>query len=296
MTNVNRWTSKGIIGVVLVLLSMLTVLVCTTVGNPPSVDAIAFVSLSPPKLSHQPISSSNASLEWNKQSQHLTVSFKMTGLAPNSTHPAHIHSGSCKNQGAVLYTIPPFTADGKGVVTVKSVLVDKNGKPVKVPGGIPAKGWLINVHNGPDLKPAIQFTPIACADIVNSHTSTAGNQKSDDFTLGAVSVIPNQAAKGSATLSIKNNQLTVIIHLTGLEAKTRHVAHIHLGSCVSQGAVKYPLNPVKADASGDGTSTTIVKNVSSIPTTGWYVNVHLAASKQELGTQSGFDPIACGDV
>lgn len=33
--------------------------------------------------------------------------------------------------------------------------------------------------------------------------------------------------------------------------------------------------------------------VSSIPTSGWYVNVHRGTM---LATQTGFDPISCGNV
>jgi hypothetical protein len=50
---------------------------------------------------------------------------------------------------------------------------------------------------------------------------------------------------------------------------------------------------VVADASGKSISTTTIKNVSSIPGKGWYVNVHYSTN---LTTQTGFDPIACGDV
>ncbi|MGH2481590.1 MAG: hypothetical protein ACRDHW_18205 [Ktedonobacteraceae bacterium] len=39
--------------------------------------------------------------------------------------------------------------------------------------------------------------------------------------------------------------------------------------------------------------TTTIQNVTGIPSTGWYVNVHRGT---DLSTQTGFDPIACGDV
>jgi hypothetical protein len=39
--------------------------------------------------------------------------------------------------------------------------------------------------------------------------------------------------------------------------------------------------------------TTTINNVTSIPSSGWYVNVHHSTV---LSTQTGFDPIACGDV
>ncbi|HEY6408400.1 MAG TPA: hypothetical protein VIY29_13110 [Ktedonobacteraceae bacterium] len=48
-----------------------------------------------------------------------------------------------------------------------------------------------------------------------------------------------------------------------------------------------------ANASGIGSSTTTLTNVSSIPEGGWYVNVHLT---MDMTTQFGNDPIACGNV
>jgi hypothetical protein len=72
-----------------------------------------------------------------------------------------------------------------------------------------------------------------------------------------------------------------------------HAAHIHAGSCESQGAVVHPLTTVAADASGNANVTTTIDNVSSIPSSGWYVNVHHST---DLSTQTGFNPIACGNV
>jgi hypothetical protein len=88
----------------------------------------------------------------------------------------------------------------------------------------------------------------------------------------------------------------VKVFLYRLAPKSTHIAHIHNGSCENQGSVLYPLNPVTADSVGFGTSTTVVQNVSSIPDSGWYVNVHSASSKDELSSQGGFDPIACVDI
>ena len=98
---------------------------------------------------------------------------------------------------------------------------------------------------------------------------------------------------GMAQLSLSGTTLTVKLTLSGLEPNSAHAAHIHTGSCESQGAVVYPLMPVMADASGNATVMTTINNVSSIPGSGWYVNVHHSTA---LSTQTGFDPIACGNV
>ncbi len=60
-----------------------------------------------------------------------------------------------------------------------------------------------------------------------------------------------------------------------------------------QGKVLYPLTKLVADASGTATATTTITGVSSLPSSGWYVNVHNSTA---LTTQTGFDPIACGSV
>ncbi len=53
------------------------------------------------------------------------------------------------------------------------------------------------------------------------------------------------------------------------------------------------LNNVVADGNGNATVTTVVNDVEFIPTTGWYLNVHRSTN---LSTQTGFDPIACGNI
>lgn len=166
--------------------------------------------------------------------------------------------------------------------------------PTAVPelkSGIPSSEWFIAVHNGSTL--SADKTAIACGDITNFNTSTATNQFVD-LALGATKD-PNQAANGVVTLAVNNNQLTVTITMSGLVPSSKHQAHIHQGSCRNQGPVVYPLTPVVADMHGEGTSTTTIPKVSAI-LTNWYINVHLGATAADLATQTGFDPIACGDV
>jgi len=160
--------------------------------------------------------------------------------------------------------------------------------------GIPASQWSIEIHSGQNIANPTEETVISCGDIVNFDTSTKANQFVE--TLLGSSQDNNQATNGVATFAVASNQLTVTITMGNLKAGSKHIAHIHKGSCRSQGDVAYPLNPVVADKTGTGTSTTIIKGVSSIAS-GWYVNVHQAATAADLqASQVGFDPIACGDV
>jgi hypothetical protein len=183
-----------------------------------------------------------------------------------------------------LYPLVNATADSKGVINTSS--------KVSVPTGIPAKSWYLQVYNGPGTSSADQATPIACGDIVNHDTSLRSAQ-TVQVALQAPASPANQNVSGSAQLSLSGRTLTVQLTMTGLAPKTQHMVHIHSGSCASQGAVIYPLTTLTADASGKAVSTTTIPNVTTIPATGWYVNVHNGV---DLSTQTGFDPISCGDV
>jgi CHRD domain len=234
-------------------------------------------------LKHVP--NGTADLSWDPTSHMLTVKIALVGLAPSSTHPSHIHTGSCSNQGNVIYPLQNIAADAHGVATATTM--------VSVPNGIAASGWYVNVHNGPGLSPSDQFLPIVCGDVSNSSPSTTAAQSVHLTLSTAPGASAGEAVSGTAQLSLTGTTLMVKLTLSGLEPNSAHAAHIHSGSCESQGAVVYPLTTVMADASGSATVMTTINNVSSIPGSGWYVNVHHSTA---LSTQTGFDPIACGNV
>jgi len=48
-----------------------------------------------------------------------------------------------------------------------------------------------------------------------------------------------------------------------------------------------------ADASGKVNLTTVIDAVSSIPSSGWYVNVHYST---DLSTKTGQDGLVCGNI
>jgi hypothetical protein len=80
-----------------------------------------------------------------------------------------------------------------------------------------------------------------------------------------------------------------------------HAAHIHLGSCGSQGAVKYMLMDFRANAHGDVVNQTrMVKGVTSAPPAhGWYLNVHLGTSNNILSNGMptiSFRPELCANL
>jgi hypothetical protein len=92
------------------------------------------------------------------------VDLKAAGLAPNSTHAVHIHSGTCRAQGDVAYPLPDLTTDAAGNATLSATVDNVNSPP-------PAHGWYLNVHLGPMKQilnagtPTLLFAPILCGDI-----------------------------------------------------------------------------------------------------------------------------------
>jgi hypothetical protein len=95
----------------------------------------------------------------------------------------------------------------------------------------------------------------------------------------------NSGVSGTATLTPMGNQTQVVINVTGEPAGGSEPDHIHVGSCPTVGAVKYPLANVV-----NGTSTTMVNVPLSTLTAGTYA-INLHESAQNIGKY-----IACGDI
>jgi Cu/Zn superoxide dismutase len=93
----------------------------------------------------------------------LTVTLNATGLTPGA-HAAHIHSGSCQSQGAVLYMLMDFQADSHGDVVNQT-------RTITGVNAMPANGtWYLNVHMGDSNTivanggPTLAFRPLLCAN------------------------------------------------------------------------------------------------------------------------------------
>lgn len=234
-------------------------------------------------LKHMP--TGLATIGWDPSSHALMVKILLVGLAPNSTHPANIHHGSCSNQGLIVYPLQNVVADGHGVGTSTTT--------IKNVTNVPATGWYVNVHNGPGLSSNDESLPIVCSDISLTHVSAASPLALKIPLNSAPHTSANESVNGMTQLLLSGKTLSVRLTVSGLTPNSSHAAHIHSGSCASQGPVVYSLQTVTADASGRASETTTIKNVTSIPSSGWFVNLHYSTA---LSTQTGFDPIACGDI
>ena len=74
----------------------------------------------------------------------VTVTLHISGLPPNTVHPAHIHQGACGDNGPVVRALQDVVADVKGTATAVTQLDDFAYR-------VPVEGWYANVHAGPDL-------------------------------------------------------------------------------------------------------------------------------------------------
>lgn len=106
----------------------------------------------------------HATLSYDPGAHSLTVSLQVSGLVPGSHHAAHIHSGSCQVQGAVLYPLPDLVANADGSAT-EQVTIPVQSAP-------PASGWYVNVHDGnmndilqADGQPGPLFQPLVCGNV-----------------------------------------------------------------------------------------------------------------------------------
>jgi hypothetical protein len=108
--------------------------------------------------------------------------------------------------------------------------------------------------------------------------------------------------QGAAVVSYDPNAQTisVTVNASGLTPGA-HAAHIHLGSCQSQGAVQYMLTDFTADGNGQIVNETrVVTNVTTpLPASGWYLNLHQGNSGDILAHGSptiNFRPLLCGGI
>lgn len=96
------------------------------------------------------------------------------------------------------------------------------------------------------------------------------------------------------------NTLTVTVHARGVTPGP-HAAHIHLGSCMSQGPVKYMLKDLVANRRGRIVhAVRVFTNVRApVPPHGWYLNIHQGNSGDILSNGQPsifFRPLLCANI
>lgn len=88
----------------------------------------------------------------------FTVTIALTGMMPGTTHVSHVHLGRCAQPGGIAYNLLSVVADSSGAATTTST----------VPAAyvVPAAGWYVNVHFGPDFSEAEYAPSISCGNLV----------------------------------------------------------------------------------------------------------------------------------
>jgi len=87
----------------------------------------------------------------------FTLTIKLTGLAPNSSHVSHVHVGRCTQPGGIAYALVQVIADASGAATATTT--------ISASYLIPASGWYVNVHHGPDFTEADYAPSDSCGDL-----------------------------------------------------------------------------------------------------------------------------------
>lgn len=114
-----------------------------------------------------------AKVAYSPRAHRLSVTVTAYGLAPGA-HAAHLHLGSCQEQGAVKYMLADFVADSHGAIVNQTRTVSG------VSSAPPASGWYLNLHlgDGHDIlakgMPTVNFRPELCAGVSSVATASHG--------------------------------------------------------------------------------------------------------------------------
>ena len=219
-------------------------------------------------------------------SGHLTATVNAFGLTPGSSHTVQLRLGN-----TVVTQFSTLTANsvGQASATLDSTF-----------SGTAPNGSRLVVLNGVKAQNAVSGEVIAETPNVNEGGPTG--------TLPLTGIVFNSQGTGfgipagaaSVTYSPSAKTLTVNVTASGVTPGF-HAAHIHLGSCQSQGPVLYMLFDLTANSSGQIVSEnrTITGVTSGIPATGWYLNLHQGTSQNILKNGQPtifFRPLLCANV
>lgn len=123
-------------------------------------------------------------------------------------------------------------------------------------------------------------TGIGTADPTQSPTPGQGQMDV------ALNEMGGSGKSGEAMLTEEGADLVVELSVVPSDPADAHPAHIHVGSCASQGGVIHPLDPVL-----DGSSHTVLAGVglTEVADGMYYINVHESAANMA-------NILACGNI
>jgi CHRD domain-containing protein len=214
----------------------------------------------------------------------LTVSTSMFGLTPGSSHNVELF---LPGRRSVRFSVLTAASSGQAYATLQS----------RFTGRVP-RGSRLAILMGTQGS-RIARTPIAV-------TGPLGNPGRRPHPLIAVEIstagVSYGTPRGRATISYSASRrtLTVTVSASGVTPGP-HAAHIHLGSCQSQGPVEYMLRDLVASRQGRITrAVRVFTNVATpVPATGWYLNIHQGNSGDILSNGQPtiyFRPLICANI
>ena len=204
------------------------------------------------------------------------------GLTPGSAHGVDLR---LPGRGPVWFS--PLTANGVGQART-TLSSHYTGRLV------PGSQLVIRMGTGPR---GVATDPIAV-------TGRLGGPPHRPYRLRAVEAGQSFRGplRGHAVIvySSSRHTLTVTVSASGLTPGP-HAAHIHLGSCMSQGPVKYMLADLVAGPRGRVVHAvrTFRHVLAPIPARGWYLNIHQGSSATILSSGQPtifFRPLLCADI
>jgi hypothetical protein len=215
----------------------------------------------------------------------LTVRADMSGLTPGSAHRVNLVIPGRRRP----VRFSPLTArsTGRADSTLRSTFT----------GRVP-RGSRLLVRMG------VGGGRVASVPIARTRRLSRPGRR--PLRLTAVDVSPAGVSygtpRGRATISYnaRRHTLTVTVTASGV-TPGRHAAHIHLGSCWSQGPVRYMLRDLVANRHGRIVrAVRVLTNVTTpIPASGWYLNIHQGNSGDILRNGRPtifFRPLLCADI
>lgn len=204
----------------------------------------------------------------------------VVGLTPGSSHTVWV----VRPNSTTLATLGTLTADGTG----RADATLNRGQVWRIPAG----SHLV-----------IGLDTASPQPIAQTNSIWPGQR---DYQLRAVEVGPTGIEygipQGWATVAYNAAARTITVTLTasGLSPGA-HAAHIHVGSCRSQGPVRYMLMDFVANASGQVVHQvrTVTGVASPIPAGAWYLNLHQGNSGNILANGQptvNFRPLLCAGL
>jgi Cu/Zn superoxide dismutase len=227
----------------------------------------------------------HGTVTFHRERHRLLAHIVMYGLTPGSSHTVDLLSPGLPG----IIPFSPFTANNGGDA---DRYLDSSYSGQWQPGS------RLVIRMGTERNP-VAHAPIAETARLQSSGATAHRLISVEVSSAGVSY---GTPKGRATISYSSvhHTLTVTVHASGLTPGP-HAAHIHLGSCESQGPVLYMLADLVANSHGKVVDAVrVFTNVTTpVPAHGWYLNIHQGNSENILSKGNPtiyFRPLLCANI